>query len=1815
MAGDTESEGKVSHEEGDKNAVAGPSVAASSFESAKKSRRRVTRTGSTTQPKALFPMKGEAYGKRVQLWVREADVAAYLFLSDQGLFRQLLLSYPVLEAYMLWRKHSEYHQAESVFATLVHSRNNEEMFPLDKQLMLAKWGREEPANKEKDENRGQNDRKGKVAAKAAEDLRRKNMLCSILVRLVDMVTRMETFSEKDRLERQAVVSNEFERLFEVKIPPGHDLTKVPPVYWGPITELGEEAAEPYNRAFNLLKRLHYVMTGGRWNDQFGSSKAPFQTRIVPADAIPLWMTGTGNNEDQDDESDADYITELPEELPPHGFELVRDEAETEAQDDLEDLLETHVRPMGLAFPEGVEHCSSDPRVYPSREEFLDTIRNQLDFRRLRLQFFFARVELSESTQQQQPRDNSSTTGKSKSKSYSLYGAGKRLPWVDLRDLMKQSPQGRIIYNIQAIGEGESPLEFTGVPLSLSNYLQLDAQGDVCGIEPDQVTAVDPAAHQSISSNKSEVPEEERGSSAAAPGDLPPGVPGKPTPKHGYALKAPSSRAEASMRAYLSGVAVDANSHRKFLMPADIFSPGTKRGAMLREYSDYDAFTKKGLQSWQLSAIDHALSLDTTAPKEKAKSGRPARRLKGSFKVPITLSESIRDEIKAAEDHQTQSMLLSDDAEYDLDRHYEITSAFSGSMLQTGLAVRDSRLLLGLKTSGHHEHDPSLELSATTSLNITSFSFLDHQASGAAWMLQRTLGFVPNYSGRPDDDDEVEKAMEACKGQRTYGGILADGTGAGKTATACLFASAFAKYMTSRTVQEAEEVKAVSSDEEDESEMGEMEDDGMHRPILLLTFNGPVLKQWQTAIYDHFPELELIVSYDEKPTSEHMRDSWVSKGAMEAAPHDLEQWPKNLRYVFDRTDPRASRTVILCPYDTWVARSLTTFWEEPTDDNRREARYVRKLRKEMVPRYESKWEGVFSLSLSDEAHRLRHEDTLTHRSVKLLRSPVNWLLTATPQLNEAHDIVGLQQILWPSVKQRMTTSEAEKSVDFLSAEEEREKGSWAIFEPASKLPFDHPMRNIVMDPYRMTALLNSGDLHQISTYAGYTRDALICQRSPASLIPFDREKTRFVSLRGLMPEHVVKTIEVSYSAAEAAEAQWLHRCFAREYEAAMARTVLKKAKRPPPRRGGKASGTSRFPPILCAVRRLNIASSSTIVSRLDLAMRARGLNTLVQDMRGYRSRGHSVEWIIKETRRPSDTGLPLTCRKDKLRYLCWGSPKLRLCLAQVRDTIINGGSKLLITEDTPLMAWYFELVLQFLHVETHVLHADLTAPERQNLVDSFNDPKSSLKCLILMYNVSSQGVNLHGASNVAFVATGAINAGLEMQAWGRLIRIAQKKPVTIIRCQTRNSFDQFRDSRQREKQKTILATTSYSSEMTALLVKLLNEGNCEVREAHNSPIATLIRKRREQQEISGMVEGEDVFDSNHLEWENNQALATTVQDNYDVESDDEESLPMVRASRASRTNQTAMGVEDGDDNDRLSDEDFIDDEDADSVYSGYRDDQSSTNELEGESMAALSAIRPLIAARQNIKRMSASGREDFDQALLNYEILLALDPDRVYQAVDLEENDVHERALSLLYRARFGQTRENIRLTPHVRYDALHPDTAKQIEANVLDFQHGLLEAEGKGVQTAKTPSATTNPRLAVKPPSKGPSSAISSTSKRAGTPTTASPTPPKKPKADDVIKLTKKKPELVFGKSTTVKELGRVLADLGVETKKKKKSEIEQQLKTYHRTYNSSVTKHALCRILDNVGVVYSGQATKKTLLALWAAWIDEDTEGASSWD
>lgn len=89
------------------------------------------------------------------------------------------------------------------------------------------------------------------------------------------------------------------------------------------------------------------------------------------------------------------------------------------------------------------------------------------------------------------------------------------------------------------------------------------------------------------------------------------------------------------------------------------------------------------------------------------------------------------------------------------------------------------------------------------------------------------------------------------------------------------------------------------------------------------------------------------------------------------------------------------------------------------------------------------------------------------------------------------------------------------------------------------------------------------------------------------------------------------------------------------------------------------------------------------------------------------------------------------------------------------------------------SYFLEVVCKLIYVEAEVLHANLSDLERVNLVNRFNNPGDTLIVLIIIYQVSFQGVNLDNCCCRVVVAMSALNApprfrlGLELSEYAMI----------------------------------------------------------------------------------------------------------------------------------------------------------------------------------------------------------------------------------------------------------------------------------------------------------------------------------------------------------------------------------------------------------------------------------------------------------------
>ena len=149
-----------------------------------------------------------------------------------------------------------------------------------------------------------------------------------------------------------------------------------------------------------------------------------------------------------------------------------------------------------------------------------------------------------------------------------------------------------------------------------------------------------------------------------------------------------------------------------------------------------------------------------------------------------------------------------------------------------------------------------------------------------------------------------------------------------------------------------------------------------------------------------------------------------------------------------------------------------------------------------------------------------------------------------------------------------------------------------------------------------------------------------------------------------------------------------------------------------------------------------------------------------------------------------------------------------------------------------------------------------------------------------------------------------------------------------------------------------------------------------------------------------------------------------------------------------------------------------DEDTSSDYEfGGRDsnDVSQNDKMEDATGEMKLQSKTLKQLRDYYHRLTRKEQEAFDQDQMGLRNLLSLSPDKIYTRDDLSDREILNRALRLLYRARFGQAHEYIRISPHIRYDKLHPSVVQSIKSK-LDTDESEIAFL---VQTAKEEQVTT----------------------------------------------------------------------------------------------------------------------------------------------
>ena len=279
----------------------------------------------------------------------------------------------------------------------------------------------------------------------------------------------------------------------------------------------------------------------------------------------------------------------------------------------------------------------------------------------------------------------------------------------------------------------------------------------------------------------------------------------------------------------------------------------------------------------------------------------------------------------------------------------------------------------------------------------------------------------------------------------------------------------------------------------------------------------------------------------------------------------------------------------------------------------------------------------------------------------------------------------------------------------------------------------------------------------------------------------------------------------------------------------------------------------------------------------------------------------------------------------------------------------------------------------------------------------------------------------------------------------------------------------------------MATRSWSHSIKQLLVDLLNESNHEVRAAHDSTQGHKLKGFNDSDD-----KGKGLYD---IEFDGEQQLAQTVPDEYDIhdkdqyQDQDQEEEVVATGRQQRRRRQTERLIDDRsflEDDFELgssvspdsqetptpSDSSFasgnMDWTSEDSERSSSLFDALGKNDYPAEDVARDDSGDYLLLQsksnrqmREYYNKLPRKDQESFDQDEISLRALLSLDPNRVYTIEDLNDEEVHDRALRLLYRARFGQVNEYARISPHISYDQLDRTVSDHIKSKLSVAQREL----------------------------------------------------------------------------------------------------------------------------------------------------------------
>ncbi|KAJ4344685.1 uncharacterized protein N0V89_012429 [Didymosphaeria variabile] len=1087
---------------------------------------------------------------------------------------------------------------------------------------------------------------------------------------------------------------------------------------------------------------------------------------------------------------------------------------------------------------------------------------------------------------------------------------------------------------------------------------------------------------------------------------------------------------------------DNSNERIFLDPEKMFEG--KKAKMITFYEGHDPTVPGELKSWQRKVAERLTLNDDF---------RLITNNIGTKLGKIKLSAQERHALATARTEGEHRMFSAGEASRDdsdvSGQYCDLNMIHTGTSAQVGLPLVVSAQALDMEASKDEE---GRLMYRSRDAALGHRLWFPWQVNGIATCIIAAIGYIPVL---PDASDDVKRAAQWLRGLATGGNMVCDQTGLGKTLV--IVANL---YIASRVPEYNNEGAQIYR-------------------VMMLVVPAGVLKQWADEIFDHFKYFTLIISYDESGlTDAKYKPNFVSATAMKEFPHSKARWPVQFHYIFNESDPRCARTIILTSNDCNVTRSLKSIWHTVGFDEESGAPIQKLIRK-------SRWRNRVGRAVVDEGQKLKDESSRRWLAFHDIQAPINWIVGATPMSNVSTDFIAQLKIIWIGARRELVRDNAAYE---WAATRWRTMKLWkeaAAFKPTDK------RRLALLHPPSVRHLLETATKVEIASYFHLCEDQICLKRFMGSKLPLRFDSDEYFDMAKAMKPYFIHTLHCEHKKEEQAAHQILHREASRRFVETLRGFSIKQSR-------ARAMGNKEqhlYP--VAEMRELVITATSTMLRLFHEACKHMDVDTLVETIQEYRGNGFDGFRFVRFMCTRLNLALPTTAY-GYLEILCQGSPIARALIHQL--CLIEDGKflrprthgKFIVAEDVPLNAMFLEWVLNMIGLKVVVFHAGLSAQARNDLQEEFNDPKSDIDGLINMYNVGGEGRNFWLDCHTLYMATSGKHEAAEKQQAGRIIRAPQKENVQIIKLMLKNSIAAYRESRKRHKYMIELATRAHDPVIQRLLIRCLNEWQAFVKEAQDDPAnRALMEQLKEKSEIDEnkeeMFKAGAVADSVDLvelpapegprkrQQVRRFADATFVKDR-EIQPGDQEPHNLSGARKKSRKmkgmkkRRRVTGKVDEDEEEEVQEEEEADLE-VEDCYSEYEPSDSGDSNYSNSDMSEEDSEREeedpteesttpkqatsskndeekLTNAQRRAARKAAAAamrnEEQEEEGVRQLKLLLTADPERVYTVEDLSSEKVLERALEITYCLRIGQRPDKVP-SVHINYSAINHQLSEKIK--------------------------------------------------------------------------------------------------------------------------------------------------------------------------